>query len=295
MKEEKRRARDNNSAVVATDPRLHAQALAEFTTGEILNDQAYPWWKGLTKVQAIVPTEKDLEYIWQQQCLADMPAPTGSEFMLTWRCEGAPLFSMVYRGDEVADTTAAATKRQRERGEKNTILFSHFTQKCYFANATTQLHAEDPSPLLVQFLCNPDGSAGCIKVIDILSPSLLPSSSPRIRAAHLQNLSKEWSMTTTTTAAADGQPFTAKRSDRVGVMWCGDLTCHTLCNLLHLQNTTLQHTVAAAVLLTPDPYLQLHIPWKYVLENEKSLLCQPHATPPVPVWYRNLIPRPLNG
>lgn len=255
-------------ADVQCDPQMHSAALRVFTTGETI-DAMCPWWTGLSNLQASTPSSREFAHIWAH-CCADTPAPTGAEFMLTWKCKGAPFFTILYRGHEVdcllALQKGAASEATSDKAR--TIIFSHHTRKCYVAQDHAQLGPDDP-PVLVQFLCNDDCSEPCMKVIDILYPR---PSSPRSRVAALQALGMRW---------AESQ----RRNGGLSVMWCGDLTRTSITNLLQLPKV-LKHTICSVILLTPDPLSQLHIPWEVVTNQEVAGRC-----PPPPAWYANLTAR----
>lgn len=264
---------------VLCDPDMHLHALQHCTTGDTINTMC-PWWSGMPSLRAACPDVNEMKEIWNY-CIADTPAPTGAELMLTWRCKGAPFFTMFYRGDEVdallqlKQHEVSAAAAAAASANSKTIFFSHHTRQCYVASADMQLCAEDP-PLLVQFICNEDGTEQCIKVIDILDYGASATrSSPRSRVAAMQALNQRW------------EKQDALR--RVSIMWCGDLTSVCIRNLYNLQKS-LKHSISSLILLTRDPLSQLHLPSDTVFFNKAqvSTILRP------PTWYLNLTTTP-NG
>lgn len=55
-----------------------------------------------------------------------------------------------------------------------------------------------------------------------------------------------------------------------GVMWCGDVSRQQVTQMLQLR-ASLRHTMECAVILTDDPYIQVHIPIRNV-ENQLSCM-----------------------
>jgi hypothetical protein len=275
---------------------LHAQALAEFTTGKTV-DALCPWWRGLEAVWMATPQERDLQEI-LRLCMTDMPAPSGSEFMFTWRRCGAPLFTAVYRGDEVdallLENPSSAQVTEATSQTSRTILFSHLTRSAFITNDRIQLSSHDP-PLLVQYLCDDDRTNGCLKVVDVLGARhdhlRENSPGPRQRAALMQALDSRWRH-----AAESG----CVKSSGMGVMWCGDLTVHALRDLCALQRYSLRHTIQSLVLLTTNPLVQVHIDWEPLVrmldrqaaqDAQKGVVRVSRA----PAWYTNLTALPFDA
>ena len=50
-----------------------------------------------------------------------------------------------------------------------------------------------------------------------------------------------------------------KYTDKRGVMWCGEVTKTKVLQMIDLQKD-LRHPMESVVILTQDPYLQIHIP-----------------------------------
>lgn len=71
-----------------------------------------------------------------------------------------------------------------------------------------------------------------------------------------------------------------KYTDRRGVMWCGEVTRIKVIQMLNLQKD-LRHPMESVVLLTENPYLQVHIPKDKVVLSMNNISGCSYPPPPV--------------
>ena len=167
-----------------------------------------------------------------------------------------------------------------------TVMFSHHTGLCYVAKPCIHLQAGDPH-MIVQVITEqyptaaPSGVSSTgggggwhssLKVVDVVCRS----ENARARVAIMQSIERRWLAAAAAGAAKsassdcseNGSNSSSSSSSR-GMMWCGDVGRDEVTQMLHLR-ATLHHTMECAVVLTDDPYLQVHIPIK---DCENQLSC----------------------
>lgn len=223
----------SNTEMMKYNMAHHQRVIEEFTTGEKLS--LAKWWMGLPKLK-ILGGNSVKDYF-------DMDER--GNHMVSWRAGNeSPMFTLVYRGPEVDALHDLGIVDATERSR--TILFSHATGECYVAKECIHLMHGDPM-MLVQ--CIIDKTMISLHVMDVI----VPKSSARDRAGVVQAL---------------GRCFGLRQNCTLGIMWCGDVTRHDVLGMLELRKN-LEHTMSHVVILTDDPYVQIHL---QVDRVEKSLL-----------------------
>lgn len=223
--------------------------------------------------------------------------------MVSWRATDAPVFTLAYRGGEV-DALQAAEQESSARSStvessdmSRTVLFSHSTGECFVAKECIHLRSGDPQ-LIVQGvvdayteregvgyedLCVTElkrrygsdsrltGVSGdgrlvngddrvfvtSLKAVDVVAAE----NCARDRVAMMQNFEKKLEM----------RRACRETSNRLGTMWCGEVTRSAVCGMLSLRqpNGVIRHRMGSVVILTHDPFLQVHM---QVDEVDASLL-----------------------
>ena len=175
---------------------------------------------------------------------------------MTCRAEGAPIFTLVYRGDEV-DALVQREGNEATHPERlehsRTILLSHETGECFITKQNIQLRHGDP-PMVVQCITDMydgynesprDGddkvSVMALKIVDIAIDR-----PPMERVSIMQAIG----------VSLQNRPGI---SNRLSIMWCGDVTRACIQGMLNLRDASLRHTMSHVVILTGDPYVQIHL------------------------------------
>lgn len=176
-----------------------------------------------------------------------------------------------------------------------TVLFSHHTGECFVAKPCIHLQEGDPH-MIVQVISDeyylkeeagftplngndifqltgggyqkatgtnrlgvPVNGEEKIKVLSmkVIDVDVDEDQDARTRVALMQSIGRKWSFMIQQKHETDvsGHYYTDKRS----VMWCGEVTKNQITQMLDLQKS-LRHQMESVVLLTNDPYLQIHIP-----------------------------------
>jgi hypothetical protein len=291
--------------MIDVDPSLHALAIREFTTGEYLPEGSWWSGTPILKLadDHVASSRGGMHHPCIRDP-RDYIATHGTEcrHIMSWRARGAPVFSLVYRGKEVdAMQNSTATQDQDtapgtpvERTERSrTILVSHHDRRCYIVKPPLRLSNGDPL-MIVQCIaeryrvcddrhfralppekCDPgtgvngthaetgapmrgnDPVLFCtLKVVDVVGVN--HEDSPRSRVAHMQALGRQWS------CHAERESDATGLAHRRGFMWCGDATRAHVVDLLKLRGE-MRHEMQSIVILTPDPYRQIHIPVEEVV------------------------------
>lgn len=235
----------------------HQKVIEEFTTGEKLTLST--WWLGLPKLKRTIG--KDIR-TYVDGC---HHMDTEGCYMMSWRAndKNSPMFTLANRSQEV--DALSGQKGYPEHSERSrTILFSHETGECYIAKEGIQLrHGVDPSMVLVQCVVDqyPEGLVISLKVVDIIEKNM----SARDRVGVMQAL---------------GRNFQSRPNldPRLGIMWCGDVSRHDIMGMLGIREQ-LRHTMGFVVILTDDPYVQVHIPVGKV--EEALSLCSKRIKKPL--------------
>lgn len=240
--------------------KYHQKVVEEFTTGEKITLST--WWCGLPKLQKTV--EKDIcTYVDACHHLN-----TEGCYMMSWKPGNTQneVFTLAYRGQEV-DALLACENGYPEHSERSrTVLFSHETGECYVTKPGIQLRHDDPPMVLVQAVVDrgdePNIEFISLKIVDIITKNI----SPRDRVGMMQAL---------------GRSFQSRSNldPRLGVMWCGDVSRHDLIGMLGIRGN-LRHPMSHVVILTEDPYVQVHIPVGKV-EEALSLSCSKRNKKPL--------------
>lgn len=259
---------------------MHDRCIAEFTTGERL--ELSKWWFGSGMPRLLVHDKAGGGLI--HYCTSSEYDP--DEYMVSWRVKDAPIFTLVYRGKEV-DALKGRRRMLESDDRSRTVMFSHATGECYIVSPDMHLQEGDP-PLIVQYVQDTylrregegyvdllpseigerfgssssnnnitgmdarTGEAVCgdekvvltsLKVVDCIIDE---AASAKERVAVMQNIERKWSMSPTSTR-------------RRGVMWCGEVHNNVdgILQMIELRQT-LKHCMEAVVLLTSDPFVQIH-------------------------------------
>jgi hypothetical protein len=257
---------------------MHDRCIAEFTTGERL--ELSKWWFGSGMPRLLVHVKEGGGLI--HYCTSSAYDP--DEYMISWRVKDAPIFTLVYRGKEV-DALKGRRRMLESDDRSRTVMFSHATGECYIVSPDMHLQEGDP-PLIVQYVQDTylrregegyvdllpleigerfgssnnnitgmdarTGEAVCgdekvvltsLKVVDCIIDE---AASAKERVAVMQNIERKWSMSVTSTR-------------RRGVMWCGEVHNNVdgILQMIELRQT-LKHCMEAVVLLTNDPFVQIH-------------------------------------
>lgn len=254
----------------------HDMAVREFTTCERI--VLSKWWTSMPRLRACKGHPSGVMHYIQG-------STPDHDHMVSWRCRGAPLFTLAYRGGEV-DALQGSSCIEGSR----TVMFSHLTGECFSVREGFHLDPGDPKVIVQcitevyrqregegyadlsrdelesRFGVGALGSMGgraktgvngagepvdgdeevrfmCMKVVDVDVEDV----NARGRAAIMQELGRRWAREA------------SKRSNRMGVMWCGDATGDQVRSMLDLRRG-LRHEMECVVILTGDPYLQVHIP-----------------------------------
>lgn len=209
--------------------------------------------------------------------------------MVSWRAADAPIFTLAYRGNEVDALQAIAERNPSIEScdMSRTVLFSHSTGECFVAKKSIHLHPGDPQLILqgvvdtytekegvgyedvcgaelqkrfgtstTQFTgVNGNGRAvngddpvlvTSLKIVDVVSDS-----KARDRVAIVQTLEKK----------LEARRAAGETSNRFGAMWCGEVTKAAVCGMLSLRTSggMMRHRMGSVVILTNDPFLQVHM------------------------------------
>jgi hypothetical protein len=197
--------------------------------------------------------------------------------MISWRAADAPIFTLAYRGSEVDALQAIEEKNSSIESSdmSRTVLFSHSTGECFVAKKSIHLHPGDPQ-LIIQGVVDvyDQGLVTSLKIVDVVSES-----KARDRVAIVQTLEKKLEAR----RAAGGET-----SNRLGAMWCGEVTRASVCGMLSLRTSggMMRHKMGSVVILTGDPFLQVHTPlWLTPLAPPLPLFL-------TPLWLTPFVPPP---
>ena len=285
------------------DLACHQRAIEEFTTGETI--KLSKWWCGLPRL--VASHDKSINH-YIEACHEDEGC-----HMVSWRAQGAPIFTLLYRGHEVDALKIAGQDDEDEdyperRETSRTVLFSHQTRECFVAKKGLHLRHGDPA-VMVQCITdtylqregqgyqelskeeiasrfsaeaktitgiNSNGDPVCgsdtvsvlaLKIIDmaneISSPSTsiggaLSSQSTSIGGASSSNTSP---IDRVTAMHAIGVCLQRRpeMTHKLSVMWCGKVSVQATMDMLNLRHTCLRHTMSHVVIMTEDPYVQIHL------------------------------------
>ena len=286
-------------------PAAHARAILEFTTGEKL--ALSPWWRTMPRLRIIKGTGDVRTYTTNTTSSSydyrmSWRAANAPVFTLAHR--GAEVDALKKRKRESAQVEACE--------QSKTVLFSHSTGECYVAKYCIHLSDGDPHVVVQYILehqtpvhtrssdsrCDdpttavnttaitaamaplppPFAFVSSLKVVDIvpcsdhLNKGRMPSAGERV--VLMRNLESAWvkelyqqSIDNNGLSKLHASNFTDRRS----VMWVGDANLNVVGDILNLQHT-LPHKMECLVLLTDDPFLQIHIPVAAAAQQHRAAL-----------------------
>ena len=178
-------------------------------------------------------------------------------------------------------------------GTSRTVLLSHETGECFITRAGIQLRHGDP-PMVVQCitdvyaqsdvhgyrelprdeLVNRFGHDATWTGIDTNDIPVRAGDRVSILALKIVDIAiarppiERVSIMQAIGTSLQGRPGI---SNRLSIMWCGDVTRSCIQGMLDLRETRLRHTMSDVVIMTEDPYVQIHIPTARVEEELSAM------------------------